>query len=150
MLSDRTSYIINLLLHLVEHSGTDFTTSKQLADATRIPDPYLRKIIAQLAALGYLETKKGPRGGVHLGRAPGEVALTELLDDAGTLNHVPDRDPCCRTRGSWRCFQADLIRRVKTELLDGMTLASLFQRLNEDRSMLPSSENLGESNRRDD
>jgi len=146
MLSDHAVYVVNLLLHLVARNDIppdgredgDFTTAEELAAQTRIPDPYLRKIVSDLSALGYLETKKGPGGGVRLRHPPEKVLIVELLEDVGELVHVGGRDACCRTREDWSCFQEDLLQGVKNRLLGDLTLAGLYDRLTGGPAMLHS------------
>jgi Rrf2 family protein len=73
---------------------------KVVAEACGIPQPYLAKIINQLARAGLVQTQRGVGGGVTLARPPKNITLVEIcaaLDD-------PILQPRCML-GNAQCTQ---------------------------------------------
>lgn len=51
----------------------------EVAQAHRINRAHLTKIVHQLAQAGYLETVRGPRGGLRLARPAGEIVVGDVV-----------------------------------------------------------------------
>lgn len=54
-------------------------TVKDLATAVGAPQPYLARIIMTLADTGMVDARRGPGGGLKLGREPQQIALMEIV-----------------------------------------------------------------------
>jgi Rrf2 family protein len=62
-------------------------TVKQLAQTVGAPQPYLARIIMTLADTGMVDARRGPGGGLKLGRDPKDISLMEIVTcfDGGSL-----------------------------------------------------------------
>lgn len=62
-------------------------TVKQLAQAVGAPQPYLARIIMTLADKGMVDARRGPGGGLRLGREPEKITLYDIVTcfDGNTL-----------------------------------------------------------------
>lgn len=54
-------------------------TVKQLAQAVGAPQPYLARIIMTLADTGLVDARRGPGGGLKLGRPAADICLMDIV-----------------------------------------------------------------------
>jgi Rrf2 family transcriptional regulator, nitric oxide-sensitive transcriptional repressor len=126
-----TDYALRTLMALGA-VAPDKLTVGQLSEAYGISAHHLLKVVNELAALGYVETIRGPAGGARLAKAPGEIRIGTLVrqvePDLGVV-------PCLRA-GEAACVIAPVCRlkRVLREAtehfvaeLDQHTLADLLE-----------------------
>lgn len=72
-----TGYAIRALGCLGDASGR-FIQAGQIATCTRIPLPYLSKILSELTRAGFVEGRRGHRGGFRLTRPADTIALAQV------------------------------------------------------------------------
>lgn len=126
MFTDRTHYALRILLEMTERKIEGFETTSRLAEYTSLPAPYVRKVISELVDLGYLESRKGPGGGIGFRTSPGEIQLKDLFEDLGELRHEdPTVTTCCPTRDGLECFAEYFIARFRDEVVADMSLEDL-------------------------
>lgn len=116
-----------LMLALAEREGSGLLSSSQLADGLATNPSLTRKLLAQLAAAGLIETTMGARGGSRLARPAGEVTLREVylavLGERGLF--------AARSGVPHRCVVTSNIETMFCELsreLESATLAVLAER----------------------
>ena len=68
-------------------SQHDRMTVRQLAETVGAPQPYLARIVMLLANEGLVNARRGPGGGLKLGRASSEITLMNIVScfDGPTL-----------------------------------------------------------------
>lgn len=76
MITKTSKYAVTALLFLARTQEERFFSIQELSKVTKIPQPYLAKIMKNLASYGMVLSKKGVKGGVRL---PKDKVLT-LLD----------------------------------------------------------------------
>ena len=77
--STRGDYAARALLSLALH-GTDRPTSvKEIAERTRLPQPYLEQILLAVKGAGLVRSKRGVGGGYVLARPPSQITLAEIV-----------------------------------------------------------------------
>jgi len=131
MFSDHTKYSLRILLEMTHRDLEEYVPSKTLSELTDIPAPYARKIVGELVAHGYLQSKKGPKGGVRFRRDPSEILLRALMADLGELQHDSlNGAACCPTHDALSCFAEYFVERVRDEVVGEMTLDQLEDTLN--------------------
>jgi Rrf2 family transcriptional regulator, iron-sulfur cluster assembly transcription factor len=84
MLELSTKHAIKALLHLAELKTDEYVQVKTLSKETKIPGPYLSKLIKRLAAKGIVDTKRGSLGGVRMPLCEKHISffdVCEALDD---------------------------------------------------------------------
>ena len=79
MLSRKTKYAINALLHLAREFGRGPLRVSDLAVENNIPQKFLEAILLELRNAGILGSKKGKNGGYYLMKRPEEVNLAQVL-----------------------------------------------------------------------
>ncbi len=136
MLHKRTAaYALVAMYEIADrHRGVKNPPSVQAHDIAtkyKLPQPYLAKILCQLANAELLDTVRGPRGGSRLNRPMKDITLYDIFDSAGALAPMATRRN--QDKGMPRPVQAVLnhaeqeaVTSVK-DLLRGRTLADLFK-----------------------
>ncbi len=131
-LSTRGQYGTRALLDLALHEGKGPVLLKNIAQRQQISLRYLEHLVTPLIAGGILRSTRGPRGGVSLAKAPGEIRLNEVIRLLeGSISPVEcindpgicTRSKVCATRDIW----SDLKNAVN-EVLESTTLQDLAER----------------------
>jgi Rrf2 family protein len=135
----RLSEAASLALHasvLLARPGAGIVTVRSLAEITGASEAHLAKVIQRLSRAGLVETTRGPRGGVALGRSAREVSFLQVFeaiegptDPSGCLL---GRSACCLSA----CLFGGVLERAEDLIRDsfaGTTLADFWDRV-EDRT----------------
>jgi Rrf2 family nitric oxide-sensitive transcriptional repressor len=132
-LSHRTDYALRTLMFLAGNSdgdGPERIPSSRIAQSLDISMNHLVKIVHELARLGYVQTTRGPGGGVQLARPAEEIVIGQVIEDFEGKMHLHDcvttRGICviesnCKLKGIFR--QADELQR---SFLQRFTLADVL------------------------
>ncbi len=99
-----------------------------LARARGIPPSFLAKILSRCVKAGLIEAKKGPEGGVRLGRPAEQITLLEIIE---ACEGRYSRDFCAldsarRCEGT-ACVNYCALRRQEEELRQGLARATLAE-----------------------
>ena len=126
--STRGDYAARALLSLALHEEERPTSVKEIAERTKLPQPYLEQILLAVKGAGLVRSKRGVGGGYVLARAPHDITLAEIISavegPAPTL--AAGHDHCeghCVLQEVW--VQLDDESRT---VLDRFTLADLVTR----------------------
>lgn len=123
MFSERTRYIFRLFTYLGKKNLNMFQTVEELSEETEIPRPYLGKIVGFLADKGYLETRKGPAGGVSLAEDPAEIDVVEIMEAIEEFDHDDElSETCCLPKEFEECFIKNTMDRFRESVLNDVTL----------------------------
>jgi Rrf2 family protein len=135
-LSTKTRYGVRAIFDIAFHNGDPNSAAAQAKDIARreqIPLRYLEQIFQDLRRAGLVESKRGPRGGYHLKRAPAEITLGHVvralqgsIDDMFVVDRDgedPGRASQAVTSELWK----DLANHV-TAWFDRVTIADLVAR----------------------
>lgn len=125
-----TDYALRILMYLGQSSG--LASAETIAAAHGISRNHLVKVAADLADLGYLETRRGRGGGLALARPTGEInvgavvramesltGFVECFDAASNTCPLASR---CGLQGALNLALEDFLRR-----LDRYTVADLLK-----------------------
>jgi len=78
-LSRHSDYSLRVLLYLAVRPGERGTLA-QISQYFDISLEHLRKIVHELAKMGYVKTYQGKGGGIELGKAPDKINIGALLE----------------------------------------------------------------------
>jgi Rrf2 family transcriptional regulator, nitric oxide-sensitive transcriptional repressor len=78
MISQTMEYALRAAVYLAKVPNTP-RTSEQIANATRVPQAYLSKIMQQLGEAGIVCGQRGLGGGFRLLKRPEEISLLEVV-----------------------------------------------------------------------
>jgi Rrf2 family iron-sulfur cluster assembly transcriptional regulator len=126
--STRGDYAARALLSLALHGTERPTSVKEIAERTRLPQPYLEQILLAVKGAGLVRSKRGVGGGYVLARPPVEITLAEIVSavEGPQLPLAEHPDHCeghCILQEVWVCV-SDETRRY----LEQVTLADLVRR----------------------
>ncbi len=79
MISKKTKYALNALMHLARHHQEGPVLISAIAQTERIPQKFLEQILLDLKNNGILQSKKGKGGGYFLGRPAQEIMLGKVI-----------------------------------------------------------------------
>ncbi len=98
-LSRKADYGLRLVLELARVYPKGRLATHEIAKRQAIPEPFLAKIVAELARSGILVSQRGSGGGVFLGRPPEEISLLDVIEVLdGPIAFAPCHDNphlCC-------------------------------------------------------
>jgi Rrf2 family nitric oxide-sensitive transcriptional repressor len=75
-----TDFGLRVLMRLAGEPGRAFTTA-EIADEFAISRSHLVKVVRELSAAGYIETRRGAAGGFRLARAARDITLGMVVRD---------------------------------------------------------------------
>jgi len=118
----QADYAIRAVYYVSKLGANQRAATHQIAEQQHIPASFLAKIISQLSIAGLLQTTRGARGGVMLGKSAGAITLldvVEAIDGPIALNEcVGEENDCsfgrdCPLRATWCDAQDDLVKRLR-------------------------------------
>jgi len=140
----RSDYGLRAAMELAAAYGGGPLSAHQIARRGNLPEPFVRKLMQELAQAGLAASRRGRNGGYVLARSPERVTVRETLEAFETLAPVPclalrpartavageDEDGCtldileitCPTRAAWHLVD-ERVRRT----LDELTLDDLLR-----------------------
>ena len=78
LLTKDADYAIRALMYLAKNKGR-FVSSKEIAQAERIPLYYVRRILQKLVQSKVIRSKEGVGGGLEILRNPYEIYLADMI-----------------------------------------------------------------------
>ena len=132
MFSRSAGYAVQALTYLAEQPPGKLAGAREIAMATRIPMPFLWKILRHLSRKKLVRSFKGVRGGYELARSAERISVEQILQAAQNHEHFRpcifglqtcDEQCPCPLHDSWIAIRRDLDR-----LLATTTLAALAKR----------------------
>lgn len=93
MHSSRLDYALRALLELSKRDGSGPTRVQEIATSQNVPARFLEAVLADLRRAGFVESKRGVKGGYWLAMRPEAITVADvvrLVD--GDLTLVPSDD----------------------------------------------------------
>ena len=132
MLAQKTRYALRSLLYLAEQGGDAPVQLASIASTQNVPPKYLELIMLELKKAGMVRSRRGPKGGYLLARAPSEISFGEVVRAMeGPIALIPCASvnfyaPCgdCHDESSCAIRRAfSILRDQSAKLLEGISLA---------------------------
>jgi len=102
MLSQTVEYALRAVVHLAYESPQPRTT-EQIAEATRVPQAYLSKVLQALNRGGIVHSQRGSKGGISLAKSPEELTLLAVVNAVEPLNRIRTCPLGLETHGARLC-----------------------------------------------
>jgi len=80
ILSRPTTYAVRALIYLAKQDTTSPVLAPAIAEAERLPAPFLAKLLRKLSEARILSSSRGPGGGYKLAKSPDDITLQEIAD----------------------------------------------------------------------
>lgn len=119
MLSRTTEYALRAVIYLAGANG-EKTTAQTIAEATRVPEGYMSKVLNTLARAGIVDSQRGPSGGFTLNFDPEDLTMLRVVE---AVEPLPRLKSCPLTLDAHtgelcplHAVLAGLVRDVETKL----------------------------------
>ncbi|MFT5369761.1 MAG: Rrf2 family iron-sulfur cluster assembly transcriptional regulator [Candidatus Latescibacterota bacterium] len=86
LFSKACEYGIRAMLYLASQDNDHPVRVREIAEALKIPIPFLSKIVHSLARNNLIYSQKGPGGGVTLAKSPSDVTMLQVVEVIDGLN----------------------------------------------------------------
>jgi Rrf2 family protein len=87
MISQTAEYALRAITHLAFNAGTP-QTNKQISESTRVPMPYLSKVLQSMTRAGLIHSQRGLHGGFTLLRKPEDLTVYEVVQAVDPLPRI--------------------------------------------------------------
>lgn len=129
-LTTYTDYALRTLMYLAANRNR-LVTIQDVADAHGIAKNHLTKVVHQLGILGFVDSLRGRKGGLRLGREPDQINIGEVIRSTEPDFYMaecfnPGKNYCMLSPA---CALKVLLNDATTaylKVLDGVTLAYLM------------------------
>jgi Rrf2 family protein len=78
-MSNKGRYAVHALVDLAFNAGNEPAQIHDIAQRARVPQRFLEQIFHDLKRAGFLESKRGPRGGYQLAQPPEQIRMGDVL-----------------------------------------------------------------------
>lgn len=133
-ISYKTDYSLKAVLDLAKHYPNGLVHIDELSSRQDIPRKYLEQLLLNLKKGGLVQSKKGPRGGYSLSRAPEAIMLGDVIRLVeGTIYPISCVDPAVTQTCDFKpkCVFSDIWRTVEqavSGIVDGISFADLTRK----------------------
>lgn len=86
MLSQTVEYALRAVVYLADQDES--RTAQQIADRTKVPLPYLSKVLQNLCRASLLQSHRGVQGGFSLAVSPDRLTLWEIVEVLDPLPRI--------------------------------------------------------------
>jgi Rrf2 family protein len=128
MLSRTVEYALRAVVHLAAFQPEPRTT-EQISRATKVPRPYLYKVLQALGREGVVVSQRGLRGGISLGRKPADITILAVVDAVEPIQRIAVCPLGLAAHGSRLCplhRRLDQALQMVEQAFGGSTLADLL------------------------
>jgi Rrf2 family protein len=80
MITRATEYACLAMLYLAKQPAGKISYTSEIAKVEHIPPSFLAKVVNQLAKAGLVISRRGPLGGLELGREASTISLREIVE----------------------------------------------------------------------
>jgi Rrf2 family protein len=87
MLTQTVEYALRAVAFLGQQSPEARTTD-QISRATKVPKPYLSKVLQSLVHAGILHSQRGIGGGISLAKNPDELTILEVVNAVDPIQRI--------------------------------------------------------------
>lgn len=92
MLNQSAEYALRAVVHLATLPDEEQSSASDISERTKVPIPYLQKVLRTLTRTGVLHAKRGMGGGFSLAKASDEITVLEIL---AAFDSSPQRIESC-------------------------------------------------------
>ncbi len=127
--SNPIQYAIRAMTYLGEQEAGKLSSIREISREADVPLPFLAKIINRLSRKRLVRAKRGPTGGVMLGKPASRITVGEIVDAmGGTLGNKQcilgllecNDDAPCPLHESWKS-----VRQILSRTLHEQTVSDL-------------------------
>ena len=127
LFSKACEYGIRALLYLASQEDGQPVRVREIAEALKIPVPFLSKIVHSLSRNHLIHSQKGPGGGVTLAKPPSDITMLQVVEVIDGLDlfqacalgipHCSDDFPC-PLHEKWGTLRSEIHDMLANRTLD--------------------------------
>ncbi len=142
MISRKTKYAINALVHLTKRKNEGPILISEIAQSEHIPQKFLESILLDLKKAGFLASKKGKGGGYYLLKDPKEINLADVMRlFDGPIALLPCvsytyYERCAECKDEETCGQRDVFMEVRNRTVQMLKKATLTEIIKREKNLL--------------
>lgn len=136
MHSQTVEYALRAIVQLAYLSPKSATTD-DLADVTKVPVPYLRKVLQQLRRSGLIESQRGIGGGVKLIAEPEEITILDVVNAVDPVKRIKTCPLDIKSHGRRLCPLHAHLDKAMAEVEDAYRNTTLDDVLREPSNSIP-------------
>lgn len=102
MFSQTVEYALRAAVHLASRSPEPQTTA-EIAASTKVPMPYLSKVLQGLRAKQIVHLQRGIGGGVSLAREPSKLTILDIVNAVEPIQRIKTCPLELKTHGKRLC-----------------------------------------------
>ncbi|RUL87094.1 RrF2 family transcriptional regulator [Tautonia sociabilis] len=87
MFSQTVEYALRAVAHLADRAP-EARTTEQIALVTKVPAPYLSKVLQGLKRAGIVRSQRGIGGGIALEKRPEELTILEVVNAVDPIRRI--------------------------------------------------------------
>src|SRR5262249_25177547 len=127
MFSQTVEYALRAVVYLADQGVA--RTTPQIAEVTKVPAPYLAKVLQSLNRAGIVRSQRGLHGGFQLAHDAGDLTIWDVVQAVQPIQRIP---PCPLALQAHRSVLCPLHKKMDAALASieeafrGCTLADLL------------------------
>ena len=128
MLSQTVEYALRAMVYLAA-SDDDPQPTEQIAEKTKVPAPYLAKVLQNLTRKGLVRSQRGVRGGFLLARRPDDITILDVVNAVEPIQRIKTCPLGLKSHGVRLCplhFRMDRALAMVEEAFRESTLAEVL------------------------
>lgn len=102
MFSQTVEYALRAVAYLAD-MAPEARTTDQIAEATKVPKPYLSKVLQNLGRSNIVKSQRGIGGGVTLVKSPAELTILEVVNAVEPIVRIETCPLGLKTHGKHLC-----------------------------------------------
>jgi Rrf2 family nitric oxide-sensitive transcriptional repressor len=123
-----TDYAIRILLHVGAREEGGLSSVQEIADIYGISKDHLKKIVQDLGQSGFLETVRGRKGGLRLGRSAHDIRIGDIVRRTESGFDLVDCSSCLVAPACTLPRILGEATRAFLDVLDRYSLADILER----------------------
>ncbi len=99
LVSRKCRYALRAILELAMRNSQDPVKIADIAEAQAIPTRFLEAILNQLKQVGFVESRRGRKGGYFLKRSPDEITMGDVIESIQGCSGLVE----CVSNSKYKC-----------------------------------------------
>ncbi len=128
MLSQTVEYALRAMVYLAG-CNEDPQPTEQISEKTKVPAPYLAKVLQNLTRKGLVRSQRGVKGGFLLAQPPEDITILDVVNAVDPIQRITSCPLELKSHGVRLCplhFRMDRVLALVEEAFRKSTLAEVL------------------------
>lgn len=117
-ISEAASLALHTMYFVAGIENGDLINTKDIADQLQVSEAHLRKVVQRLVKAGFIETFRGPKGGIKLAKNGENTTLMEIYEAIESPMTLSDCLLSERFCDIGQCMMSDLIVTINAKVVE--------------------------------